>query len=102
MEHFGRDKINDTLSLVNDVDLLILDDLGTEYSTPFYVSTVYNIINTRLNMSKSTIISTNLSAEEIKNRYSERVKSRLVTMYIAMQFKGKDVRLQKKQRELKK
>lgn len=102
MEHFGRDKINDTLSLVNNVDLLILDDLGTEYSTPFYVSTVYNIINTRLNMSKSTIISTNLSAEEIKNRYSERVKSRLVTMYIAMQFKGKDVRLQKKQRELKK
>lgn len=102
MEHFGRDKINDTLSLVNDVDLLILDDLGTEYSSPFYVSTVYNIINTRLNMSKSTIISTNLSTEEIKNRYSERVKSRLVTMYIAMQFKGKDVRLQKKQREIKK
>lgn len=102
MEHFGRDKINDTLSLVNNSDLLIIDDLGTEFESPFYNSTIYNIINTRLNIAKSTIISTNLELKDIDTRYSKRISSRLSTMYTCMVFSGRDVRSQKKQRELKK
>lgn len=101
-EHFGRDKTNDTLSLINETELLILDDLGTEYSSSFYVSTIYNIINTRLNASKSTIISTNLSLAEIGDRYDERIVSRITTMYNCMTFAGNDVRYQKKQREMQK
>lgn len=103
-EHFGRDKTVDTLSIVNNVDLLILDDLGTEFETPFYNSIIYNIINTRLNMSKSTIISTNLDLKDIGIRYSGRITSRLSTMYTCMMFSGRDVRSQKqkKQREIKK
>lgn len=100
-EHFGRDKDGDTLSLINNVDLLILDDLGTEHSTPFYLTTIYSIINTRLNMSKSTIISTNLKISEIANRYNPRIASRLMTMYTSMEFKGEDVRFQKKRSEMK-
>ncbi len=104
IEQFGRDKTVDTLSSVNNVDLLILDDLGTEFETNFYNSIIYNIINTRLNMSKSTIISTNLDLKALETRYSGRISSRLSTMYICMGFRGRDIRSQKqkKQREIKK
>ncbi|MCM1507287.1 MAG: ATP-binding protein [Ruminococcus flavefaciens] len=94
-EHFSREHISEMTDLVMQTDLLILDDLGTEHTTPFYSSTIYNIINTRLNRSKPTIISTNLEPNEISKRYEARVASRLVTQYINFHFVGSDVRLQK-------
>ncbi|MDE5619217.1 MAG: ATP-binding protein [Ruminococcus sp.] len=99
-EHFSREHISEMTDLVMETDLLILDDLGTEHTTPFYSSTIYNIINTRLNRAKPTIISTNLSKYEITNRYDARVSSRLFTMYVRFEFSGTDVRFQK-QREKK-
>ena len=95
-EHFGKNSFADTLSLILDCDLLILDDLGTEYETPFYSSTIYNIINTRLNSDKQTIVSTNLDYAGIEKRYDERVVSRLCAVYTCLEFKGEDVRLQKR------
>ncbi|MBQ7002990.1 MAG: ATP-binding protein [Oscillospiraceae bacterium] len=96
-EHFGRDKgETDTLSLLLGVDLLILDDLGTEFDTPFYVSTVYNIINTRLNRGLPTIINTNFDLQMIRRRYEERIVSRLFAVYECMHFVGSDIRLMKK------
>ena len=93
-EHFGRSNNSDTLSLILDCELLILDDLGTEYENAFYGSTIYNIINTRLNSNKPTIISTNLNFSGIEKRYDERVVSRLGTMYKCLEFRGVDVRWQ--------
>ena len=99
-EHFGRsDNDGDTLSLVLDCDLLILDDLGTEFETSFYSSVIYNIINTRLNSNKASIISTNLDYAGIERRYDERVVSRLCDVYTCLEFKGEDVRLQKQRRK---
>ncbi|MBO4877026.1 MAG: ATP-binding protein [Ruminococcus sp.] len=95
-EHFSREHSTETIDLIMDCDLLILDDLGTEYESSFYSSTIYNIINTRLNRSKPTIISTNLDFEGIARRYDERVVSRLTSVYTCLQFSGEDVRLQKK------
>ena len=96
-EHFGRDKSDlDTLGLLLNVDLLILDDLGTEFNTPFYVSAVYNIINSRLNRGLPTIISTNLDFIGLKKRYEERIVSRLFAVYETMHFIGADIRLLKK------
>ena len=94
-EHFSREHSSDMIDLVMDTDLLILDDLGTEFDSPFYNSTVYNIINTRLNRRRPTIISTNMDFLKIKKRYDERVASRLTTMYDCLEFHGEDVRLQK-------
>ena len=75
-------------------DLLILDDLGTEFSTPFAVSCLYNLITTRRNKGYSTIISTNLSAEELSKRYDDRIYSRIVgTDYTTVNFLGNDFRL---------
>ncbi|MBQ8551814.1 MAG: ATP-binding protein [Clostridia bacterium] len=78
-----------------DCDLLIIDDLGTELSNQFTVSCLYNIINTRINNSRSMIISTNLTQSEIRDRYSDRITSRLFGDFMVMRFVGKDIRLQK-------
>lgn len=58
------------LSLVLECDLLILDDLGTEFLSQFVTSMLYNIINTRLLEGRPTIISTNLTFQEISKRYT--------------------------------
>jgi len=96
-EHFSREHSSDMIDLVMNTDLLILDDLGTEYETPFYNATIYNIINSRLNSGKATIISTNLDLAGIKRRYDERVVSRIISVYTCLAFKGEDVRLQIRQ-----
>lgn len=80
-------------------DLLILDDLGTEVSNQFTVSCLYNVINTRLNLRRPTIISTNLLQDELRRRYWDRITSRLFGDYQILLFLGTDVRAQKIQRE---
>ncbi len=79
-------------------DLLILDDLGTEMHTPFTVSCLYNLINTRLNSGKSMIINTNLSIDELRKAYTDRITSRMLGCFEPLMFLGKDIRMQKLQR----
>ncbi|WP_295075528.1 ATP-binding protein [Ruminococcus sp.] len=95
-EHFSYEHSSEMIDLVMNTDLLILDDIGTEYESPFYNATIYNIINTRLNCGKPSIISTNLDFEGISRRYDKRVMSRIVSMYSCLEFRGEDVRLQKR------
>ena len=83
-------------------DLLILDDLGTEFDSSFYQSTIYNLINTRLNRSLPTIISTNLDFNGISNRYEERITSRIYANYSILRFVGQDVRIMKAQQAFRK
>ena len=97
-EHFSYEHSSDMIDLVMDTDLLILDDIGTEYESQFYNATIYNIINTRINRSKPSIISTNLDLEGIARRYDRCVMSRIVSMYTCLEFRGKDVRLQNRNR----
>ena len=79
-------------------DLLILDDLGTELTTNFTQSALYNIINTRLTENKKTIISTNLSDEELAGRYIPQIASRIGGEYDTLLFMGRDIRAIKKER----
>ena len=83
-----------------DCDLLILDDLGTEMHTAFTVSALYNVINTRLNCGKSTIINTNLTLDELRKLYTDRITSRIFGYFEPLMFSGKDIRLQKLQRNM--
>ncbi len=78
-----------------DCDLLIIDDLGTENVNSFIASQLYQCINERHLSEKSTIISTNLSLDDIKNLYSERVFSRLLSNYKLFKMIGDDIRLKK-------
>jgi DNA replication protein DnaC len=94
-EHFGRDD-GDTNQMLLECDLLILDDLGTEFKNAFSCAEIYNIVNTRLMSQKPTIISTNLSTSELLDFYSERFTSRIIGSYRRIPFVGKDVRQQKR------
>ena len=78
-------------------DLLILDDLGMERDNGFTVSVIYEVINARLRSGKSTVISSNLSAEEISSRYNPQVASRLAGEYENLKFYGRDIRKLKKE-----
>ncbi len=76
-------------------DLLIIDDLGTEVVNKFTQSCIYELINTRINMRRSTIINTNLYPKDIAATYTERISSRLLGEYMPMLFTGKDIRRQR-------
>lgn len=77
-----------------DTDLLILDDLGAEFSSQFTVSCLYNLLNTRQNRGLSTVISTNLSPEELSRKYEDRIFSRLMGEDTKiLLFVGKDHRI---------
>lgn len=92
-EKFGRaEEEEDSTKQLLECDLLILDDLGTEFITPFVSSAIYNILNTRLMTDKSTIISTNLSISEMESKYTERIVSRIIGGYRVLKFMGKDIR----------
>ncbi len=78
------------------VDLFIIDDLGTEFSTILSSAELFNIINTRLLHKKPVIISTNLSMEDIINQYSDRIVSRIIGNYTSLEFFGDDIRIIKK------
>ena len=77
-----------------ETDLLILDDLGAEFTTQFAVSCLYNLLNTRYNRGLSTVISTNLSDEELQAKYEDRIFSRLVGQDTEiLLFVGRDKRV---------
>jgi DNA replication protein DnaC len=73
-------------------ELLIFDDLGTEMSTEFTTSVLYEIVNTRLATGRKTIISSNLTLDEMRRRYSEQIMSRLEGEYQVLTFRGEDIR----------
>lgn len=77
-------------------DLLILDDLGSELTTSVSQTALYTIINTRLMEDKHTVISSNLSLEDVRRRYQPMIASRLEGEYRELSFVGKDIRLQRK------
>ena len=99
-ERFERDKNVDT-SVYKDCDLLIIDDLGTEFKTQFTDSVLYNVINDRINMKKPMIISTNFTMEELRATYHDRLCSRLVNEFLNVNFTALDIRKLKKERRSK-
>ena len=78
-----------------EADLLIVDDFGTEISNKFTLSCFYEVINSRMIAGKSTIINTNLGKNEIRERYGDRITSRLFGEYLPVLFSGTDIREQK-------
>jgi len=73
-------------------DLLIIDDLGTEMTTAFTISALYELINTRLVTGRKTLVNSNLTMDELRRRYSEQIMSRLEGEYQVLTFYGDDIR----------
>lgn len=83
-------------------DLLIIDDLGTEFTNSFVSSELYDILNTRMREKKSTLISTNLNLQELTDRYSDRIATRIFAEYKVYNFFGGNIRLAKRRKAIQK
>lgn len=94
-EHFSYNGESEKQDALLGCDLLVIDDLGTEFLTPFTTSLFYNIINSRILENKPTVISTNLTMPEIQKRYTNRIASRFIGNYETRKFIGNDIRQQK-------
>lgn len=101
-EHFSYDnKTTKTIDSLLYCDLLILDDFASEFTTPFTVATVNNIVNTRLNAQKPTIITTRKDFKQLDKTYQSGIVSRIVGDYTTLNFVGGDIRLYKKAKGIK-
>ena len=97
--HFGRDVSEASeyiVKKINDCELLILDDLGSEFVTQFTSAELFRIINTRLINSGKMIISTNLNRNMLQKTYNERIASRITGNFSILEFLGDDIRSIKK------
>ena len=86
---------NNIRDLVYDCDLLIIDDLGTEYINNAVISQLFICLNDRLQLKKPVVISSNLSPNKLADIYSERIGSRIVGNYLSLRLVGKDIRVHK-------
>lgn len=93
---FGRNTTEEAkriIDYISSVDLLIIDDLGTEFRTQYIDSILFDIINSRTNENKHMIISTNLEPAQIETAYSGRISSRIMGHFELLLFFGEDLRL---------
>ncbi len=91
----NEEKLRFKVEKLYSCDLLILDDLGSEFATQYTTAALFDIINSRLISGKKTVINTNLSMAELEKKYSERVVSRLFGHYQVLKFIGSDIRIDK-------
>lgn len=100
--HFGRDVSSEAEYIVKklgECELLILDDLGSEFVTQFTSAELFRIINNRLIAGRKMIVSTNLNRSMLKNIYNERIASRITGGFSILEFLGEDIRSIKKLEE---
>ncbi|MDD6728639.1 MAG: ATP-binding protein [Eubacteriales bacterium] len=92
-ENFGRtDNLRYYERAVLNCDLLIIDDLGTEFKNSYTVACLFNIINTRISAKLPTIISTNYTLDELEEKYDQRITSRIAGEYKKLVLVGNDIR----------
>ena len=90
-EHFGREQGDSEGQLIS-CDLLVLDDLGMEFDTPFSRACIYNVLNARLLEGRPTVVSTNLSISALKERYGDQIASRISGGFVPLLCVGNDIR----------
>lgn len=91
----GADSLNARIERIAESELLLIDDLGTEFVNDYSRTRIYEVISGRLSGGLSTIISTNLSLNQLSNVYGERVTSRFIGGYRLLPFYGSDLRIKK-------
>lgn len=92
----SEEDLEETYRHILECDMLIIDDLGTEVNNTFVSSQLFYCINERLNREKGTMISTNLSMEMLRDAYTDRVTSRLMSHYTVIPLYGGDIRMKKR------
>ena len=77
---------------VLEADLVVWDEVGTKGLTQFEHENLLSLINTRIDMGKSNIYTSNMRPEELKELLGDRLYSRIVKLSIEIEFKGQDKR----------
>ena len=95
-DYNAKDELADLYEDLYSCDLLIIDDLGTELTNNFSSSQFFSCLNERILRKKSIIISTNLSLQELRDRYSDRIFSRITSNFKLCKITGPDIRMYKK------
>ena len=81
-------------------EVLVIDDLGTEMTNNFVAAQLFSLLNERDLRRRATIISTNLSLPELRDRYSDRIFSRITSSYTILKLTGPDIRVARKMRRV--
>lgn len=99
---FNRDSAGEEITpqILSDCDLLIIDDLGTEFVTNFSRGAIYNVFNSRISKGRPTIMSTNLMLAQLEKNYTDRFVSRVTGYCRRLNFEGNDIRIQKKMNKI--
>lgn len=92
----AKEYLQDFYEDLYNCELLIIDDLGTEITNNFVTSQLFSCLNERFLRSRSTLISTNISLEELRDRYSDRIFSRITSCFTLCKLTGPDIRILKK------
>ncbi len=95
-----KEEMKYVYELVKGAELLIIDDLGTEMTNNLVNSQLFEVINIRAREEKPTLISTNRSIEQLKERYQERILSRILADYTVICMYGDNVRYTKRKMQL--
>lgn len=95
-----KNELEELYQYIYNSELLIIDDLGTELTNNFVLSQLFEIINQREISGKSTLISTNFSMKQLRDRYSERIMSRIIANYTVFNIYGENIRYQKRKKEI--
>jgi len=88
-----RQPLNELNQMLYESDLLVIDDLGTEMVNDFIRSQLFSILNERIIRQKSTIITTNFSFETLREKYQERIFSRIIKEFEPVKLSGQDIRI---------
>ena len=94
--YFSNKEDDSTFDMLVECDLLIIDDLGTEFHSQFSVSQLYNIFNSRMLSNKPVIINTNLTIRDLQENYTDRFVSRICGNARQLDFLGRDIRIRRK------
>lgn len=94
-DYKNKENLYNTFEDLYNCDLVIIDDLGTEVTNNFVTSELFSCLNERHIRKKSMIISTNLSLGELRDRYSDRIFSRITSNYEVCRLSGQDIRMHK-------
>ena len=93
VQHVDDVMVNELYDRIFECDALVIDDLGSELTNSLTNSNLFYLLNSRLLSGRATLISTNLSIDELRDEYTERVTSRIISAYDIIPVIGDDIRL---------
>jgi len=92
-DYMSRGSYFERIVFLTGQDYLFIDDIGSEKTSDFVIEFLYILVNKRYGNLKRTVFATNLTLDDFRDRYGDRVISRIVEMCVMVDMSGEDRRL---------